>query len=55
MLLTADVVTEPLRAKDGQIPVRRPEPQPELLARHAASPVLTARWQERLDAVAALV
>ncbi|MFC7375970.1 o-succinylbenzoate synthase [Brachybacterium sp. GCM10030268] len=51
-LLTGDLITEPLHAAGGTIPVGRPEPEPELLERHAAPPELAARWQERLEACA---
>lgn len=52
-LLTGDLVDEPLRAADGVLPVRRPEPTPELLEHHAAGAELTARWEQRLEACAA--
>lgn len=50
-LLTADVVADPLLPVDGALPVRRPEPDAALLARHAADPALTARWTARVAAV----
>lgn len=52
-LLTQDVVDEPLLPVGGAIPVLRPEPEPDLLARAAAPDELTQTWQHRLDAVAA--
>jgi O-succinylbenzoate synthase len=47
-LLAADVVAEPLLPVNGQIEVRRPEPDPALLAAAAADPSTAARWRERL-------
>lgn len=52
-LLAADVVAEPLLPVDGVLRVRRPEPDPNLLARHAADAALTARWDARLAAAGA--
>ncbi|MDM7854403.1 o-succinylbenzoate synthase [Cellulomonas alba] len=52
-LFTADVVAEPLLPVDGAIPVRRPEPDPALLAAHAADEALTARWRRRVEEVRA--
>jgi O-succinylbenzoate synthase len=49
VLLTGDLVREPLRAQDGTIPVLRPEPDAELLEAHAAPHDLTARWEQRLE------
>ena len=54
-LLTGDLVEEPLHASDGTLPVARPAPAEELLTRHAAGEELTARWEERLAACAALL
>jgi O-succinylbenzoate synthase len=53
-LFTADVVADPLRPVDGAIPVRRPEPDPALLAASAADDELAARWRHRVDEVRAL-
>lgn len=53
-LLTGDVVTEPLLPVNGELPVRRPRPAPELLSAHGAGPQTVARWQQRLDAVRSL-
>jgi o-succinylbenzoate synthase len=50
-LLAGDVVAEPLLPEDGWLPVRRPEPDPELLDRWAADPATTARWRHRFMAV----
>ena len=47
-LLGDDVVAEPLRAVDGAIPVRRPEADPDALARLAVAPERRDRWFERL-------
>jgi O-succinylbenzoate synthase len=52
-LLTGDLVEQPLHAADGALPVLRPEPSEELLARHAADDALAARWEERLAACTA--
>lgn len=51
-LLAADVVRAPLLPVDGQIAVRRPEPDPVLVAAAAADPETTDRWRRRLAAVA---
>ncbi|HJB09751.1 MAG TPA: o-succinylbenzoate synthase [Candidatus Brachybacterium merdavium] len=48
-LLTGDLVARPLHAEDGRLPVTRPVPDEELLARHAADPELNSRWQRRLE------
>ncbi len=53
-MLTADLVTRPLLPADGMLPVVRPEPDPGLLAAHAADQATTDRWTERLAAVEAL-
>jgi len=50
-LLLADVVTDPLVVVDGQLPVRRPSPDPAALDAVAATPERAAWWQARLDAV----
>jgi o-succinylbenzoate synthase len=47
-LLHGDVVPDPLLPVDGTLPVRRPEPTPELLARHAAAPDRTEHWMRRI-------
>ncbi|GAA4628265.1 o-succinylbenzoate synthase [Cellulomonas oligotrophica] len=52
-LLASDLVAEPLLPVDGAIDVRRPEPDPALLAAAAAPGPLVARWGARLDAVRA--
>ena len=49
-LLAADVVRDRLLPVDGAIPVSRPEPDPELLAEHAAPADRVAWWHERLAA-----
>jgi O-succinylbenzoate synthase len=51
-LLAGDLVADPLLPVGGMLPVRRPEVDPRLLARHAADPELTRRWTERLSSVA---
>ncbi|MCL6422844.1 o-succinylbenzoate synthase [Brachybacterium sp. JHP9] len=55
VLLTGDLVTAPLRAKNGEIPAQRPEPDDDLLQRHAAGADLARRWQVRLEECAALL
>ena len=53
-LLAADVVAEPLLPVAGAIPVRRPEPDPGLLAaaaEEAERSGVAARWAERLAAI----
>jgi o-succinylbenzoate synthase len=52
-LLTGDLVTRPLHAAGGMLPVQRQDPAPELLERHAAGAELAARWEQRLEACAA--
>jgi O-succinylbenzoate synthase len=52
-LLTADVVREPLLPRYGVLPVVRPEPDPELLARVTADPDRRAAWLRRLREVEA--
>ncbi|PZS04298.1 MAG: O-succinylbenzoate synthase [Pseudonocardiales bacterium] len=51
-LLDRDVVERPLLPVDGAIAVRRPHPDPGLLAAAAADPVRRAAWLQRYDAVA---
>lgn len=51
-LFSDDVTDHPLLPVDGAIDVRRIDPTPERLAATAAGPELTARWHERLQAVA---
>lgn len=51
-LLADDVVPDPLVPVGGAILVRRPEPDPVLLDRHAADGDLEARWRDRLARVA---
>jgi O-succinylbenzoate synthase len=51
-LLAGDVVTEPLRPVGGllPVPVRPPDPDPELLARYAHPDAARTRWWlDRLD------
>ena len=48
-LFTDDVTSSPLLPVDGELPVRRPEP--DRLDAVAADPVTEARWGARLDAV----
>jgi O-succinylbenzoate synthase len=50
-LFTADVVPDALLPIDGEIPVRRPVPEPRLLATCAAPDDVRARWTARLLAV----
>lgn len=52
-LLTGDVVAEPLLPVDGALPVRRPEPDPALLAAASADEATAARWARRLSDVEA--
>ena len=51
-LLARDLVVDPLLPRDGAIDVRRPAPDPALLAAAAAPPALEARWRERATRVA---
>ena len=51
-LLAEDVTDHPLLPVDGAIDVCRIEPTPERLTATAADDALTARWAERLHAVA---
>jgi O-succinylbenzoate synthase len=55
VLLTGDLVSRPLRAESGTIPVGRPEPETELLEAHCAPRELTARWEQRLEACTQLL
>ncbi|MEZ5190511.1 MAG: o-succinylbenzoate synthase [Schumannella sp.] len=48
-LLAADVTDRPLLPVDGAIEVRRVEPGPALLQRHAAEPARAAWWRERIE------
>jgi len=50
-LLDGDLVADPLRPVDGTLPVRRPLPDPEALARYAADPARHAAWRARLAEV----
>ena len=54
-LLEADVVAEPLRPVDGELPVLRPEVDPVALAAVTAEPATADRWQQRLDRVVGMV
>ncbi|HEU0288174.1 MAG TPA: o-succinylbenzoate synthase [Nocardioidaceae bacterium] len=54
-LLESDVVAEPLRPVDGELPVLRPEVDPAALAAVTAEPATADRWQQRLDRVARMV
>lgn len=54
-LLAADVTAEPLAPVDGAIPVRRVEPDPGLLRRHAAPAERDAWWRARLARVLPLL
>jgi o-succinylbenzoate synthase len=53
-LLETDVVAEPLRPVDGELPVVRPEVDPAALAAAAADAETADRWRQRLDRVADL-
>jgi o-succinylbenzoate synthase len=50
-LLSDDVVDDPLLPVDGALPVRTAVPDPERLARLAASPDRVEAWQHRLEGV----
>jgi O-succinylbenzoate synthase len=50
-LLERDVVADPFLPVEGHLTVRRPVPDPELLAAAAASPDTAERWRERIGAV----
>ncbi|GAA2750462.1 o-succinylbenzoate synthase [Amnibacterium kyonggiense] len=54
-LLAADVVDEPLRPRDGTIPVGRVTPSPVLLDRWKADEDRTAWWADRVRRVRALL
>jgi O-succinylbenzoate synthase len=54
-LLAADVTRTPLLPEDGSIPVGRVEPDPELLARHAAPADRREAWAERITRCAAVL
>ncbi|GIG22210.1 o-succinylbenzoate synthase [Cellulomonas chitinilytica] len=54
-LFTADLVADPLLPVDGALEVRRPEPDPALLAAHAAPAELARRWERRRDEVLAVL
>jgi len=47
-LLAADVTASPLRARDGQLEVRRVDADEALLTRWAANPERTKWWLDRL-------
>ena len=53
-LLAGDVTPDPLRPVAGHMRVRRPRPEPGLLARWAAGDEATTALHRRLDAVRAL-
>jgi len=53
-MFTSEVVTEPLLPVDGFLPVKRPAPDPALLAAATADPATTARWNARLARVESL-
>lgn len=50
-MLSRDVVRQPMLPVEGMLPVRRPEPEPELLAAVCADADVARRWAERLTAV----
>jgi o-succinylbenzoate synthase len=50
-LLEDDVVTDSLLPRDGALPVRRPEVDPQALGRLAAPPDRVQHWRHRLAAV----
>ncbi|MGH8828969.1 MAG: o-succinylbenzoate synthase [Jiangellaceae bacterium] len=50
-LLTRDVVADPLVAVDGELPVRRPEPDADLMRAAAADPSTRAWWEDRVARV----
>jgi o-succinylbenzoate synthase len=52
-LLTADVVEDPIRPRDGWLPVPRRAPEPVRRAAVAAGPDRVRWWQERLARVTA--
>jgi o-succinylbenzoate synthase len=53
-LFERDVVTDPLLPRDGAVPVRRPEPDPGLVAAAAAPHAVRCWWRERITRVEAL-
>ena len=53
-LLDGDLVDDPLLPVDGSLPVRRPAPDPALLAGAEADPETRERWSGRIAAVQAL-
>ncbi len=48
-MLAHDLVTDPMTPVDGRLAVRRPEPDPALLAAASVEPQVAGRWQRRLD------
>jgi o-succinylbenzoate synthase len=54
-LLTADVVDDPIRPRDGWLPVPRRAPEPSRRATVAASPERVRGWEDRLARVGAAV
>jgi len=54
-LFTADLVADPLLPVDGMLAVRRPRPDPALVAAAAAGPAVDASLRARLDRVRELV
>jgi O-succinylbenzoate synthase len=54
-LFTDDVVADPLLPIDGAIPVRRPDVDPDALARLGAPPDRVAHWAARLAEVTAVL
>lgn len=53
-LLTGDLVDPALRARDGELDVRRDDADPALLLAHAAGEDAAGRWQARLAACSAV-
>lgn len=51
-LLSGDLVADSLEPVGGVLAVRRPAPDPALIARHAADPDLARRWRARVSTVA---
>ncbi|MBA9005653.1 O-succinylbenzoate synthase [Actinomadura cellulosilytica] len=54
-LLEGDVTADPLVPVDGEIPVRRPEPDPAELDRHEADAATGAAWRRRVADAQALM
>jgi o-succinylbenzoate synthase len=54
-LLAADVVAQPLRPRDGWLPVPRRAPEPVAVAAVAADPARTRWWHDRLDRVRGMI